>query len=254
MTNEILRAENITKIYNLGQSNQTTALKNISITINKGDFVCIMGTSGSGKTTLLNNISTIDIPNKGNVYIEDKNINLMSESELCFFRISSLGFVFQNYNLINSLTIMDNLKIPLLLSKKKEEPFDEIITTALKKLKIEDIRNKFPAECSGGQLQRVAIARSLINNSKIIIADEPTGNLDKKNSLNLMQIFSELNKEGITIILVTHDPVVASYSNRVIFLDDGIIKKTLTKNSLTQKEFYQLIMKLDVEESSDEIK
>lgn len=244
MTNKLLIAKNITKIYNLGEKNQNKVLDGISLEINSGEFVCIMGASGSGKTTLINNLSTIDIPTKGDVFIEGKNVTQMSEKELCQFRTEKLGFVFQSYNIIESLNNFDNISLPLLLTKINENEINQRINDTCEQLNIKDIIEKYPRECSGGELQRVAIARAIISNPKLIVADEPTGNLDSINSYDLLEILTKLNKNGISILMVTHDPFIASYSSRLLYIKDGKILHELEKGDDSQQEYYYKIDKI----------
>ena len=244
MSEKIIEVKHMTKIYNPETRHATTALHDISLVFKKGEFVCIMGTSGSGKTTLLNNLSTIDTPTKGEVYINGKNVNHMSESDLCKFRTNVLGFIFQNYNVIDTLTIYENIRIPLLI--KKETDFDEKIDRILKQLDIEEIKNKYPYECSGGQVQRVAIARALVSEPSIIVADEPTGNLDSHNSFELLELLKKLNQEGISILMVTHDSFVASYSSKLLFLKDGEISDIIERENMSQNEYYDTIESMNL--------
>lgn len=201
----VLRAKNMTKIYGLGSKQPFTALENIDLEIKTGEFIVVMGPSGSGKSTLVNNISTIDIPTNGSLYILNQEVKQMSENQLGKFRYQYLGFVFQNYNLLNSLTVYENIMIPLKLIGEDKKVIDEKIHQITKELDIESLLNKYPHECSGGQQQRVAIARALIGNPKIIIADEPTGNLDKDTENEILKIFKRLAKdENKCIVIVTH--------------------------------------------------
>lgn len=250
MKNKLLEAKNIIKIYNLGSKNPYKALDNISLKVYEGEFISIMGPSGSGKSTLLNNISTIDIPTKGNLLINGKSITVMSEKEIGKFRSINLGFVFQEYNLLNSLTIFENISVPLTLQKCKPNIIKEKVLDISKILRIDNILDKFPNECSGGQQQRAAICRALVVNPKIIIADEPTGNLDSKNSHELLMFLKKLNIENnLTIIMVTHDAEIASYSSKIFFIKDGKIEQMLEKGVLTQKEYCQKIMEINSENS-----
>ena len=217
----VLQAKNMTKIYGLGSKQPFTALENIDLEIKAGEFIVVMGASGSGKSTLVNNISTIDMPTKGNLYILNQEVKQMSENQLGKFRYQYLGFVFQNYNLLNSLTVYENIMIPLKLIGEDKKVIDEKVHQITKELDIESLLNKYPHECSGGQQQRVAIARALIGNPKIIIADEPTGNLDSQNSHEILSIFKKMNENHITIVMVSHDPLIASYSSRLLYLKDG---------------------------------
>lgn len=238
MIDKVITAKNITKIYNLGKINQNKVLNNISLEIDAGEFVCIMGASGSGKTTLINNLSTVDFPTSGDILIEGENIKAMTEKELCNFRTNKLGFVFQSFNLIESLNIYDNISMPLLLAKLDNKTIDDRINKVCEQLNIENLIQKYPRECSGGEIQRIAIARAIVSNPKLIIADEPTGNLDSHNSCGLLEILSDLNEMGITILMVTHDPFIASYSSRVLYIKDGIITHEIKRGNLNQKDYY----------------
>lgn len=243
MKKVLLEAKNISKIYDLDTKNPFTAMKDISLTVYEGDFICVMGPSGSGKSTLINNISTIDIPTKGQVYIDGNEINSMSEKEIGNFRFQKLGFIFQNYSLLQSLTIYENIAAPLSLQKNKTPDMKKKVEDMAKLLNIDKLLDKFPDECSGGEKQRAAICRALVTDPKLIIADEPTGNLDSKNSHELLQILRKMNQEqSKTIVMVTHDPQIASYSSKLIYITDGKIVKELEKNNMSQKEyFYEII-------------
>lgn len=244
-TNKILEVTNMVKIYNQGSKNQFQALTNINLDIFEGEFLCIMGPSGSGKSTLVNNISTIDIPSKGNVLIDHKNVLTMTEHEKGKFRYEKLGFVFQDNNLLQELTVYENIITPLYLQKMNSNDIKERVLRITKLLNIDFILEKFPNECSGGQRQRVAIARALVTNPKLLIADEPTGNLDSKNSHEVLSIFKKLNEEeNIAIIMVTHDPQIASYSSRFIYIKDGQISKEIKRLDKTQKEYFYEIVKI----------
>ena len=235
---KLIIVDNLTKIYNVGTKNENKVLNDISLEINNGEFVCIMGTSGSGKTTLINNLSTIDTPTKGRISIDGKDISLMNEKELCDLRKQNIGFVFQSFNLIDSISNFENISLPLLLLSKDKQTIIDKIKIVSKKLNIQNIMQKYPWECSGGEIQRVAIARAIISEPKIIVADEPTGNLDCNNSLELLGILSELNKMGMTIIMVTHDSFVASHSSRMLYISDGSIIHDIKRGDLSQKEYY----------------
>lgn len=242
MNNEILVAKNITKIYGLDTHHPVTALDNVSLTVNKGDFICIMGPSGSGKSTFVNNLSTIDIPTKGKVYINGTEVKAMGGSEIGRFRYKNLGFIFQEFNLIDCLNIEENIAVPLTLAELSLKEIKHKVHNIAKKLNIDGLLDKFPNECSGGQRQRIAIARALVTNPKLIVADEPTGNLDSQNSHELLELFKQLNSEGISILMVTHDPMNASYSSKVLYIKDGKIQDILEKNTLTQKEYFHKIV------------
>lgn len=218
------------------------ALSDINLTIEKGEFLAVMGASGSGKTTLLNCIATIDKPTSGEISFENFDIVNATDNELADYRAKNISYIFQSYNLIETLTVYENIILPLQIQGKKISNSHSKIETILKKLSIEQLRNKFPNQLSGGQRQRVATARSLVDDSKLLIADEPTGALDSANSENLMALLQEINQSfGITILLVTHDPEAAKYSSRVILLKDGKIKEDMHRYSLSNEEYLQAI-------------
>ncbi|PGE72862.1 ABC transporter ATP-binding protein [Bacillus toyonensis] len=217
----ILTVRNLSKIYNTGNV-AYTALSNIDLTIQKGEFVGIMGASGSGKSTLLNMISTIDAPTSGEVFINEKNPHCLSSNDLALFRRRELGFVFQSFNLMNTLTVTENIVLPLTLDNVSLNEMNNKVEVISKKLGIEQILDKRTYEISGGQAQRTAIARALIHSPQLILADEPTGNLDSKAANDVMELLKKLNQDQqVTMMLVTHDPVAASYCDRVIFITDG---------------------------------
>ena len=230
---------------------QTVALDKINFTVKKGEFTIIMGPSGSGKSTLLNTISTIDIPTKGKVLINRTNINKLLTHEISNFRSKELGFIFQNFNVLHNLTVLENISLPLCVSgDKTSAEVNEIVTEISKKVGIEHLLSKYPSECSGGQVQRISIARALVNNPELILADEPTGNLDSQNSHEILSIIKDLNeKENKTIIMVTHDNMIASYGKRVIFLRDGKIEHELLRGNLSQSEFFYKIVEINSKES-----
>ena len=241
-----MKAENLTKIYNPLRKNKKIAIDSISLSIKEGEFISVMGKSGSGKTTLLNVLSTIDELTKGKLFIYEKNIFEMSEKEKANFRKENIGFIFQDYNLLDTLTIEENILLPLRLSKRQSN--QEKINKIIKELEIDDILDKYPFECSGGQLQRATVARTLIVEPKIIFADEPTGNLDGVRSKQLMQYLEKINKElKITIIMVTHDPLDASYSSQMYYIEDGKIKNHLKKENFSSDEYFLQIVKISTE-------
>ena len=241
--NKILIAKNVTKIYGVGTKNPYTALKDVSLEMEEGEFICVMGPSGAGKSTFINNLSTIDLPTKGFVYINGKEVRQMSEREIGRFRYENLGFIFQEFNLLDSLTIFENIAVPLTLAGKKKKDIQESVNQIAKKLGVEMILNKYPSECSGGQRQRAAICRALVTKPKLIVADEPTGNLDSKNSHELLSLFRDLNvNSGVSILMVTHDPKIASYSSKLLYIKDGVIDETIERQNMSQKEyFYEII-------------
>ncbi|KHD34852.1 bacitracin ABC transporter ATP-binding protein [Clostridium acetobutylicum] len=244
----IITAKNIIKVY--GDKDKARVLNNVNLEVNEGDFICIMGPSGSGKSTFLNILSTVDRPTKGVVKINNQNVYGMVELRLGQLRYENIGFVFQDFNLIDSMTIRENISIPLVLASVKAKEIKEKTDEIATKLSIFDTLEKFPNECSGGQKQRAAAARALITNPKIIVADEPTGSLDTKNSHELLKIFEERNKErGTAILMVTHDAMIASYAKKLIFLRDGKIDEQLERGNLSQKEFFYKIVDITSKES-----
>ena len=243
MSKEIIKAEHVSKIYGLGSKHPYQALNDITLTINEGEFVCIMGPSGAGKSTLLNVLTTIDFPTKGKVFIDGEEVRTLSSHQVGLLRYERLGFIFQNFNLLDALTVKENIAVPLSLASVNRQEIDERIISIASKLNIEKLLEKYPYECSGGQRQRIAIARALINHPKIIVADEPTGNLDSANSHEVLDFFSKLNiEEGVTVLMVTHDPLIASYSSKLLYIKDGMIEHTIHKEALEQKDyFYQIV-------------
>lgn len=238
----ILKIENLKKYYET-KNNITKAIDNISFTVNEGEFVAIMGASGSGKTTLLNCISTIDTVTTGKIIINNKDITEIKDRDIASFRRNNLGFVFQDFNLLDTLTIAENISLSLIINKKNENKIDEMVNDIAKRLDIEGILDKFPYEVSGGQKQRCACARALINNPKLILADEPTGALDSKSSIMLLETMDEINKNlDATILMVTHDAFSASFCQRILFLKDGNIFTEILKGSKTRKEFFNEIL------------
>ena len=249
MSEYVLEAKNVKKIYNLYSENEFEALHNISFCIKEGEFVCIMGPSGSGKSTFINNISTIDLPTEGKVYINGVEVRTMSSNEIGRFRYENLGFIFQDFNLLNSHTIYENIALPLSLAHVKTHEIKQRVEDIAKKVGVESLLKKYPYECSGGQKQRVAIARALINNPKIIIADEPTGNLDSVNSHEVLNLFKQLNEEGVTIIMVSHDAMIASYSSKLIYIKDGNIEVELERANMSWDDYFQKIVNINVSET-----
>ena len=239
---EVLKVNNLKKYYG-NNTNITKALNNISFTVNDNEFLAIMGASGSGKTTLLNTISTIDTVTSGNIIINGVDITNLSEEELSNFRKENLGFVFQDFNLLDTLTIKENIALSLIINKEDKTKIDDLVLDISKKLSISDILNKYPYEVSGGQKQRCACARALINNPKLILADEPTGALDSRNARVLLETFKEMNEElNSTILMVTHDAFSASFARRVLFIKDGEIFNEIIKGKKTRGEFYDEVI------------
>lgn len=238
----ILKIESIEKYYG-NKSSLTKAINNISFQVEKGEFVAIMGASGSGKTTLLNCISTIDKVTSGNIYVAGRNITNLNGKELNKFRREELGFIFQDFNLLDTLTAYENIALALSIQGVKPDEIDARIREVARELDIESVLKKYPYEMSGGQKQRVASARAIITEPKLILADEPTGALDSKSSKMLLEKISYLNiKNMATILMVTHDAFTASYASRVIFIKDGRIFNELLREGRNRKEFLDDIM------------
>ena len=237
---EVLKINNISKVY--GKKVISNALKDISFTIEEGEFIGIMGPSGSGKTTLLNLISTIDKPTSGSITLKGKEPHKLKGDKLALFRRRELGFVFQDFNLLDTLTIGENIVLPLTLDNVNVKDQDRKLDKVSNILGIENLLNKRIYEVSGGQAQRTAIARALINNPSLILADEPTGNLDSKAAQNVMELLEKINKEeNVTTMMVTHDPLAASYCDRILFIKDGEIYNEIYKGD-NRRQFYQEIM------------
>nr|WP_202631732.1 MULTISPECIES: ABC transporter ATP-binding protein [Bacillus] len=239
----ILEAGNIQKSYG-NKLNKQEVLKGIDLQIHKGEFVSIMGPSGSGKTTLLNVLSSIDKVSAGTIKLNETEITSMKEKQLAEFRKRHLGFIFQDYNLLDTLTVKENILLPLSITKMSKKEADLRFAETAEELGIYDLRHKYPSEISGGQKQRTSAARAVIHEPGIIFADEPTGALDSKAAMDLLNKLSRLNqKRRATIVMVTHDPVAASYSGRVIFIKDGRVYTQLNKGGQDRPDFFQDIMK-----------
>ncbi|GAA0742277.1 ABC transporter ATP-binding protein [Clostridium oceanicum] len=239
----ILNMKNVCKKYSTNKKINTIVLKDINLELKDNEFVGIMGSSGSGKTTLLNVASGIDKCDAGEIHISNNNICEMKKNELSLFRRKNLGMVFQDFNLLSSLTVEENILVPLILDKKYELMDGNIVDKISNMFDIGEILEKYPYEISGGQQQRVAICRAIINSPKIIFADEPTGNLDSKSSKKVLSYFDLLyKKHNASILMVTHDPFSASYCDRVVFLKDGLIIKEIIKQG-NKSEFFNCIMK-----------
>ena len=238
----ILKIDKIEKYYG-NKSSLTKAVDNISFDVEKGEFVAIMGASGSGKTTLLNCISTIDRVTSGHIYVAGEDITKLKGNKLNKFRREELGFIFQDFNLLDTLTAYENIALALSIQDVRANEIDRRIKKVAKDLDIEGVLNKYPYQMSGGQKQRVASARAIITSPKLILADEPTGALDSKSSKMLLERFEYLNKSiEATILMVTHDAFTASYASRVIFIKDGKIFNELHKGSGSRKEFFDKII------------
>ncbi|TPV41094.1 ABC transporter ATP-binding protein [Bacillus dicomae] len=239
--NALVSARNVTKIYN---KNQLPGLNKVSFDIQAGEFVGIMGASGSGKTTLLNILSTIDTPTDGDVFINGINIQTLNNNKSADFRKDYLGFIFQEYFLLNSLTVKENIAVPLTLLKKSPKEIESTIENLAKRFGIFEQLSKYPSQLSGGQKQRVAAARALAKQPSILFADEPTGALDSNSATELLQKLKEVNEElQTTILMVTHDAYAASFSSKILIFKDGNIIKELKKNKQNRKEFFEEILK-----------
>lgn len=238
----ILQVNYLEKIYasRLGM-NQVKVLSNVNFSIEKGEYVAIMGESGSGKTTLLNILATLDKPTSGTVILDGKDISTIPEKRLAEFRRENLGFVFQDFNLLDTFSLEDNIMLPLVLAGEKYSTMQERLIPLVKRLGIYEHMKKYPYEVSGGQKQRAAVARALITNPSLVLADEPTGALDSKASDALLCLFREINKEGQTIFMVTHSVRAASHASRVLFLRDGEIFHQIYKGGQTNEMLYQKI-------------
>ncbi len=240
----ILEVQNAEKYYG-NKSNLTKAINNISFTVAKGEFLGIMGASGSGKTTLLNCISTIDKVTSGHIIVDGEDITRLKGNKLNKFRREKLGFIFQDFNLLDTLTCYENIAIALTIQKVNVKEIDKKVKLIAEKLEIKDILKKYPYQVSGGQKQRVASARAIITNPKLVLADEPTGALDSKSARQLLENFEYLNKKlEATILMVTHDAFTASYANRILFIKDGKIFNELIKGADTRKQFFEKIIEV----------
>lgn len=240
--NTLLEIKNITKYYGSGVT-ISKALNGISFTMKRGEFTAIMGASGSGKSTLLNVIATIDRPSSGSILLEGRDIAEMCEQDLSAFRRDRLGFIFQEYNLLDTLTVAENIVLPLNLQRKTIGETQGRLQKAAASLEITDQLSKFPRQLSGGQRQRAACARALITEPALVLADEPTGALDSANSKSLMQTFTVMNQQlASTILMVTHDAVVGSYASRILFLKDGKIWNELYRGDRTRQAMYHEIL------------
>jgi len=229
----MIKTENLVKIFRT-EDIETTALNKVSMHVQKGEFVAIMGPSGCGKSTLLNIIGLLDNPSEGIYYFNDNNVSKFKESQRTGLRKGNIGFVFQSFNLIDELTVYENVELPLIYLKLKASERKQMVEAVLERMKIGHRRKHFPQQLSGGQQQRVAIARAVVANPKLILADEPTGNLDSKNGHEVMKLLLELNKEGTTIVMVTHNERDAGFAHRIINLFDGQIISEQQKQTMEQ--------------------
>lgn len=241
---EVLKVENILKYYG-ARGNITKAVNDISFNVEEGEFIAIMGPSGSGKSTLLNCISTIDNVTGGHIYINNKDVTKIKKKSLAKFRREDLGFIFQDFNLLDTLTVFENIALALTICKESPKNIKKMVLETAEKLEIKDILEKYPYEISGGQKQRTAAARAIVTNPKIILADEPTGALDSKSSRMLLESLEKLNKEfNASILMVTHDAFAASFAHRILFIKDGKIFNEVIKGKSSRKDFFNKIIEV----------
>ena len=238
----LLEAKNIRKIYKTRFGGAAVeALKNVSFSVEQGEYVAIMGESGSGKTTLLNILAALDKATEGRVILDGTDIGTIKEKKIAGFRRDNLGYVFQDFNLLDTFSLEDNIYLPLVLAGRKPDEMKESLDRILEPLGIEKLLKKYPYEVSGGQKQRAAVARALITNPRIILADEPTGALDSKSSDELLGLFKRVNQMGQTILMVTHSMKAASHASRVLFIKDGTVFHQIYKGDSTDQQMYQKI-------------
>ncbi|WP_294560749.1 ABC transporter ATP-binding protein [uncultured Traorella sp.] len=238
----ILEANNLKKVYTTRfGGNHVQALRNVSFSVEEGEYVAIMGESGSGKTTLLNILASLDKPTSGEVLLRGKKLTAISEKEISAFRREHLGFVFQDFNLLDTFSVKDNILLPLVLSRKSVKEMEERLKPVARSLGIEDILAKMPYEISGGQRQRVAVARAIITQPDIVLADEPTGALDSRNTDELLELFNQINEAGQTILMVTHSTKAASHAKRVMFIKDGEVFHQIYRGDQSTAQMYQKI-------------
>ena len=238
----LLEVNNVRKVYTTKLSTNTTeALKNVNFSVDNNEYVAIMGESGSGKTTLLNILATFDKATSGNVKLAGTDLATLKDKDLATFRRDNLGFVFQDFNLLDNFSIKDNILLPLVLMNKNYREMEKRLEKVTKPLGIDKLINKYPYEVSGGQKQRVAVARAIITNPSLILADEPTGALDSKSTEQLLEVFDRLNAAGQTIIMVTHSVKTASRAKRVLFIKDGVVFHELHRGNNTSNEMYEKI-------------
>lgn len=238
----ILEVRGLKKIYSTRfGGNKVEALRNVNFTVEEGEYVAVMGESGSGKTTLLNILAALDKPTNGNIVLDGKDLSKIKEKDVAAFRRDNLGFVFQDFNLLDTFTLEDNIYLPLVLAGKNYKEMSGKLETVAKRLGILPLLKKYPYEVSGGQKQRAAVARAIITNPKLILADEPTGALDSKATDELLRLFSDINSTGQTIVMVTHSLKAASSANRVLFIKDGEVFHQIYRGKDTDEQLYQKI-------------
>lgn len=239
---KILEVNALQKVYTTRfGGNKVEALKNVNFSVDTGEYVAIMGESGSGKTTLLNILAALDKPTNGTVCLDGQNLSEIRESKIAAFRRDNLGFVFQDFNLLDTFSVKDNIFLPLVLAGRHHTEMEELINPIAAQLEITDILDKYPYEISGGQKQRAAAARALITKPKLILADEPTGALDSRATDELLRLFSKINQSGQTILMVTHSVKAASHASRVLFIKDGEVFHQIYRGDCTNEQLYQKI-------------
>ncbi|GEQ48796.1 ABC transporter ATP-binding protein [Tetragenococcus koreensis] len=240
---KIVEAQNIKKVYGKEQEDQTQALKQLSFAVEKGEFIGIMGPSGSGKSTLLNLLATLDNPTDGTITINGNDVTKLKGNQVADFRSQQIGFIFQEFNLLENLTASENIAVPLSLQGVKPKEIKSRVKQIAQRLSIDSILKKYPAEISGGQKQRVAAARALVTQPAILLGDEPTGALDSQSSRDLLDTMKELNQnDQISILLVTHDPFSASYCQRILFIQDGMLQQEVKREDQSRESFYKQIL------------
>jgi putative ABC transport system ATP-binding protein len=239
---ELLQVNDLRKVYvSRFGTNRVEALRNVSFSVEKGEYIAIMGESGSGKTTLLNILASLDKPTSGTVLLNGSDTTKISEHDISKYRRDNLGFVFQDFNLLDTFSIRDNIYLPLVLQGKNYHEMEKRMMPIVKRLEIQGILDKFPYEVSGGQKQRTAIARALITNPQVLLADEPTGALDSRASEHILKIFEEINNAGQTILMVTHSAKAASHASRVLFIKDGEVYHQLYRADMSEEDLYERI-------------
>ena len=242
---KIVSVNEVKKTYGKGNQKKTQALKGISFEVEKGEFVGILGASGSGKSTLLNLLATLDKPTDGKIQINQADVTKLSGNQLADFRSREIGFIFQDFNLLENLTAAENIAVPLSLQGAKSKVIHRRVAEVAKRLSIDGILNSYPAQISGGQKQRVAAARALITQPTILLGDEPTGALDSNSARDLLDTMEELNqRDQVSILLVTHDPFSASYCQRILFIKDGVIYQEVKRENQTREAFYRQILSI----------
>lgn len=239
----IVSVSGLRKTYGGKNEKQYEALKGIDFNVEQGEFVGIMGASGSGKTTLLNMLATLDQPTSGKVMINSQDVTTLKGDKIADFRANEIGFIFQDFNLLETLTAEENIALPLSLQGVKKSAINQAVIAVAETLSIQDLLKKYPTELSGGQKQRVAAARGIVHKPALLLGDEPTGALDSNSARELLELLTDINqKQNVSVLLVTHDPFSASFCNRILFIKDGVIGQEIRRNGVSRTEFYQDIL------------